>query len=148
MGILAGVLDEEMIVWLTLDSLWTYLIDGVPGCKMWVSEPIRTPDTNWRATEHDHAINAGKKILRRHDIAEIDNSIMWHYIPEMDMREPRHVRFDLMREHCLRSQEGHECTWKMPINVAPQEWFQIALMSAEPEVWIAVHAQKTFDLPF
>lgn len=152
-----------MIIWLTLDSIWTYLIDGVYGCRLWVSEPVLHPELGWTSPEQQRScISPGKKFFRyrQQDLIDVDMSIMWHFVPEMDMREDRWARFDLIREFRRRQRSSEEarmsgipdefrCTWKMPLHISPQEWFQIALDTAgEGGVWEAAHAQKTFDLPF
>lgn len=138
-----------MRIWLTLDSIWTYLIDGVPGCRLWLSEPVCHPGEGWLSPEQGRSYrDAGKRILRHPQIDEIDKSIMWHFMPEIDMTEERWVRFDLIREHRRRVPEVFRCTWKMPIHIAPQEWFNLALDANEGDVAEAVHAQKVFDLPF
>lgn len=140
-----------MRLWLTLDSLWTYLIDGVPGCGVWISKPRLDSEKGWSA-EHQplDCIRAGKSILSHPDVVRIDNEIMQYFVPGIDLRLPRWKRFSIVRESRSQSDGCSRPQLIMTYEVSPAEWARTMMKVAEPDLADARWAQKIFDpnIPF
>lgn len=138
-----------MRIWLTLDSAWTYLIDGVGGCGMWISEPSLDPDRGWSNEHQPHDCIRGGRALRQHSAVEmIDTAIMLHFVPELDLGLERWERFALVRQRVQSASDLSRCSWKLALDVTPEEWFDLARRAGESNLAEARHAQKAFDLPF
>jgi hypothetical protein len=138
-----------MKIWLTLDSAWSYLVDGVGGCGFWTSEPVLNPETGWSTDGQPvDALRGGRALLLHPACDMIDRAIMLHFVPDMDMSLDRWERFDLVRQRVKNTEAIARSTWKMPLEVTPKEWFELASRSSEIELADARYAQREFDLPF
>ena len=137
-----------MKLWLTLDSWWTYRIDGVHGCGVWVDEPTFTAEDGWRSPITDHNVTkVGKSISQHPDIERIDNEIMQFFIPDIDLSLERWPRFRQVSDmptppNSLRT------NFITSYEVSPEKWFEMAFHIGEQHSWEAIHAQKYFELPF
>jgi hypothetical protein len=157
----------DLKAWLTLDSLWTYAVDGITGCGIWVTRPVWaiSDETDQNQVIHGYRvgwfnqiqpgdnIKAGKKLLDHPDADRIDREIQRYFIPDLDMSLDRWTRFQMVTAllHTTGTRHYNYRDLTMEIELHPQEWFDLARRAGSFfDVSSASWAQKTFDpeIPF
>jgi len=151
-----------MKAWLTLDSLWTYAVDGVPGCGIWVTEPCWKTYTTlngseitgwWSEHQPGDNMRAGKLILSHPEIDRIDREIQKYFVPDIDQRLERAQRFHKVTRLLFSPRFRKHFNYPdllMTIDVVPDYWFALAQRSGNLYNTYGAWAQKLIDqdIPF
>lgn len=118
---------------------------------MWVSEPWHDEAGRWTSETISRGFRKiGKGILSHPEIERLDNEVMLHYMPGMDLANERWIRFGLVRSAHQRGSIVGGDSFKTALDVTPYEWFEWACDVGREHAFEAQFAQKLLDpeIPF
>ena len=130
-----------MHIYLTLDSLGTYLADGIGGLMISMA-----PLPNHAAFS---VYRFGKELAQHRDAALIDASILAFYLPHADPRSERRVLLEVLRQQFFSGTASNQ-RFVTSLEVTPKDWFDWAIQIEDAALSSARHAQRFFEneLPF
>lgn len=137
-------------LWVTIDCIAEYLVNGVAGCDLFPCEPTFDPIEGWHSDAQLGRIQGGWWLMKHPDCGRLDLEMQRHFLCDanLDPAIPRWDRFDMVRKLGLQVERLPLLLMSVPCTMA--EWVRIAQNASRLEAEVANWNQSLVDpgIPF